>query len=132
MVPVQEFPDVFVVFAGDQGQLAPVHGNAFSRWLQLQKDAGVKHITLLQHEFARSTDPTLLDFLKTVRCHRPSRASLDEFFGGRLWECSPEAAIAKSMELERTTGKSFVFLTVTNGAAARWNQLRRQGMHHSV
>ena len=82
---LKEFPDVFVIFAGDQQQLPPVHGEGrFKRWQErMVQECGVKHITLQQHEFARSTDPDLLDFLHEVRVQRPTRQRLVDFFGER-------------------------------------------------
>ena len=79
---------------------------------------------MLQHEFARSTDPVLLDFLREVRTQRPDRHRLESFFGERMWGESEAWAIWRAMQLEGECGKPFCFLTVTNRAAARFNYLR--------
>lgn len=104
---LKEFPNVYVVFAGDMDQLQPVHGQGlFKRWIEkMVRDDGVRHVTLLQHEFARSTDPVLLDFLREVRTNRPDRARLNEFFGERMWGCDEWQAIQKSILLEQERQK---------------------------
>ncbi|CAK0795801.1 unnamed protein product, partial [Prorocentrum cordatum] len=70
-----------VVFAGDLSQLQPVGSGGFVRHF-LSND-GLQHIHMQTHEFARSKDPVLLDFLSDIRARQPTRRALKDFFGGR-------------------------------------------------
>eukprot|EP00439_Symbiodinium_sp_Y106_P044720 s710_g5.t1 len=49
-----------------------------------------------------------------------------EFFADRIWESDLQAAARKSLRMEVTENKKFMFLTVTNKAAAALNQARLQ------
>ena len=68
----------------------------------------------------------MLAFLNKIRCRQPSRAELEEFFADRIWESDLQAAARKSLRMEVTENRNFMFLTVTNKAAAALNQARLQ------
>ena len=90
---------------------------------------GASHVTLLPHEFARSKDPVLNQFLNHVRCHRPTREQLKEFFvRDRRWGEDMKRAVGMAQQwLTENPGKRFTFLTVTNDAA---NKLNRYFLQH--
>ena len=127
-------PHPFVCFVGDFQQLQPTTGDvSMQSTLTAMSEAGtLRHIQLQQHEFARSTDPQLLDFLRVVRAQQPSRDTLQSFFGARRLapndsKLRPESAIEvvkASMAFEERTEKTFTFLTVTNKAALKLNHTR--------
>ena len=54
---------------------------------------GAYHVTLKLHEFARSKDPVLLDFLGGVRTTQPTRSQLRRFFGTRAFGGNLEVAV---------------------------------------
>ena len=95
-------------------------------------DGTLRHVELQQHPLARSNDPTLLDFLATIREEQPSKNQIQAFFGNRRFaagkNCRKDShiasAVAESMRIEQETGKPFTFLTVTNQGARRINHTR--------
>lgn len=114
------------VFLADFQQLQLVRGAA-----QLQDDLGarvaggsLRHIELRQHEAARNADPVLLDFLRHIRRHQPSKGQIPHCFGNRRLPQDPRRAVAAAMRLERAAGRRFTFLTVTNRATHIVNAAR--------
>jgi hypothetical protein len=100
-------PGPYTIFVGDFQQLQPVTGVSSLQQILLEsvQRGALRHIALQQHEFARSKDPKLLDFLAVVRQHQPSRAQLRSFFGDRILSSDPAAAVAKAMEIEACLNK---------------------------
>ena len=113
----------FMVLAGDFSQLQPVSTNkkADSKTTLHEFTEKIGSITLLQHEYARSKDPILMDFLTAVRKEQPSRRDIKLFFGARHLKSSFDKAIAFSTRLEERTNKPVLWLTVTNAGAAKVN-----------
>ena len=66
----------------------------------------------------------MLDFLNWLRTHQPSSALLLNFFDGRKWSRTLDRAVAEALQLERTEGRKFTFLTVTNRGAFALNEAR--------
>ena len=119
-------PCPFVVFVGDFQQLQPIDGDdLLQRGLQEEEAAGgLCRIELQQHNAARSTDPDMLSFLAHARVHQPSRRTLEDFFAGRKLSRNLNRAAAEALRIERETGKSFTFLSVTNKGAEDLNLAR--------
>ena len=112
----------FVAIVGDFQQLQPVAGGGLLRDFV----AGLPHIHLAQHEYARSQDPKLLQFLGHIRKHQPSREELYDFFEGRCLSRKLPDAVAEALQLGRPIaegglGVPLLWLTVTNAGAARVN-----------
>lgn len=114
----------FVVLAGDFAQLQPVSKRRNKgETSKLQNFiSGVKTITLQAHEYARSKDPLLMDFLSSIRTTQPTREALRKFFDGKHLKQDLDNAIGKSINLEDTNQKPVTWLTVTNKGAAKVNQ----------
>ena len=121
-------PGPLLLFVGDEQQLQPVVGRPqLLEDLATEVAAGkARRVTLRQHEMARSVDPAMLAFLDKIRCRQPSRADLEEFFADRIWDSDLQAAARKSLRMEVTENRNFMFLTVTNKAAAALNLARLQ------
>ena len=120
-------PGPLVLFVGDEQQLQPVHGRPrlLLDLASLTEAGKARHVRLQQHEMARSVDPTMLTFLNKIRSKQPTRPELERFFRGRVWDSNIKDAVKKSYDIETTNhGKKFMFLTVTNKAAAALNQAR--------
>ncbi len=127
-------PHPFVMLVGDFQQLQPAFGEPeLKDTLEAMVEKGtLRHIELQQHPFARSNDPVLLDFLAKIREEQPSKDGIHEFFGSRRLAAGKNcrksedigSAVAASMQIERATGKSFTFLTVTNKGAQTVNHAR--------
>ena len=119
-------PAPVCVWAGDFSQLQSVTKETHMRDDMHREVAcgNLRHVELLQHEFARSNDESLLSFLSHVRSHQPTRSQLTEFFGPRRIPSDPDVATAAALRLEAQTGKRFTFLTVTNAAAEKYNAAR--------
>ena len=64
--------------------------------------------------------PNQADVLTT----QPSRATLQEFFRGRMLPSDPLVAANQAKLIEDETGKAFTFLTVTNRGALALNEAR--------
>ena len=116
-------PSPYVVFVGDFQQLQPVHGeHILHQDLQREEAAGqLRRIELQQHAAARSNDPEMLAFLAWARVHQPSRNCLENFFHGRRLSRDKDEAVQQAMRIERSSGKQFTFLTVTNRGAQSLN-----------
>eukprot|EP00973_Karenia_brevis_P087687 12161099-Karenia_brevis.AAC.1 len=92
----------------------------------------LRHIELQQHEYARSNDEVLLDFLSLIRDTQPNKAEIGQFFGHRRLaaglSCRKDEhiadAVAQAIRIERATGKMFTFLTVTNKGSLQINHTR--------
>ena len=119
-------PRPFVVLVGDFQQLQPIHGPH-----QLRLDLDRQHeqhqlatIQLQYHASARTVDPTMLAFLNHVRTAQPARATLEDFFRGRMLSSDPLTAATQAKLIEDETGKAFTFLTVTNRGALALNEAR--------
>lgn len=119
-------PGPFVVFVGDFQQLQPIDGE---NDLQAALDrnvggGGLRRIDIQQHAAARCTDELMLNFLRYIRTHPPSRALLRNFLLRRQLPKDLDRATRAAMALERSRGKSLTFLTVTNRGAALLNASR--------
>ena len=66
----------------------------------------------------RSKDEVHLEFLNRIRYKQPSREVLEEYFEGRRWRGSLDAAVGRSIEISRTSGQPFLWLCCTNRGAA--------------
>ena len=113
----------FVVLAGDFSQLQPVSTtrdkDAKSK---IQKFAArVNIIQLQQHEYARSKDPELMDFLRYIRTTQPMKSEVKSFFKSRALKGCLESVVRQTIALELQSNKSFIWLTVTNAGAAKVN-----------
>ena len=119
-------PEPFVVFVGDFQQLQPIDGEALlQEALDRQVSRGrVRKVQLQQHAAARYTDERMPDFLNWIRTHQPSRALLLNFFDGRKLSRTLDGAVAEALQLERTEGRKFTFLTVTNRGASALDEAR--------
>eukprot|EP00973_Karenia_brevis_P012164 1650592-Karenia_brevis.AAC.1 len=92
----------------------------------------LRHIELQQHEYARSNDAVLLDFLSKIRDTQPSKDEIAEFFGNRRLaedlSCRVGEhivdAVGQAIRIEAATGKMFTFLTVTNRGSLQINHTR--------
>jgi hypothetical protein len=113
----------FVVLAGDFSQLQPVSTNRSKTSKSVLQNFAekIKNIQLLQHEFARSKDPVLMDFLRLIRTKQPMKSDIQAFFGERALKGCLGSVVTKTIALELRTKKSFIWLTVTNAGAARVN-----------
>jgi hypothetical protein len=113
----------FVVLAGDFSQLQPVCSNRCKDDKSVLQTFAekIKKIQLLQHEFARSKDPVLMDFLRLIRTKQPMKSDIQSFFGVRALKGCLDSAITKTIALEFATKRSFIWLTVTNAGAAKVN-----------
>jgi hypothetical protein len=104
-----------VCIVGDFAQLQPVGGGLSMKTFAER----LRHIRLLQHEYARSKDPELLDFLRYVRTRQPSRPTLAAFFRGRAMPRTFASAVSFC---EREAGDDpFTWLTVTNNGSREVN-----------
>ena len=128
-------PGPFTAFVGDFQQLQPVAGQGVLQ--QTLQDAAqtqsLKHIELQQHEFARSKDPKLLDFLSLVRVRQPTRQRIQEFFGERRLPDNLPTAVQTAVAIEARLANNdsrvepkVTFLTVTNKEAKKANLARLQ------
>ena len=68
-----------VVLVGDLAQLQPIRGGRFMRDFLMSDD--IVTIEMEQHEFARTQDPKLLEFLHTIRTTQPRIPYIKRFFG---------------------------------------------------
>ena len=124
----------FVVLAGDFAQLQPVSNKRDKgETTKLQNFISkIETITLKAHEYARSKDPALMDFLSSIRATQPTRSTIRAFFEGRHFKRDLDHAIDQSIRLEDTNQKPVTWLTVTNKGAAKVNQTmlsRRCGLN---
>ena len=113
-----------MALAGDFAQLQPVGSkkkNSAKTSLQ-EFIEGLRTITLKPHEFARSKDPVLLDFLTSIRLAQPRKRAIKEFFKDRHLKLSLEKAIERSIQLESLNHKPVTWLTVTNAGSAKVNE----------
>ena len=127
-------PHPFVMLVGDFQQLQPAFGEAeLKNTIDIMLEQGqLRHIELELHAMARSTDPTLLDFLHEIRQEQPSKSRIAEFFSGRRLaadkNCKKDHHIAEavqdSIDIEKRNGVPFTFLTVTNQGAKIINHTR--------
>ena len=124
-------PGPVVAFVGDFQQLQPVTGQGALQ--EILQDAAAKgslrHTQLQQHEFARSKDAVLLNFLAACRVRQPARRQLEDFFGSRRLPADLPAAVSASLRIEaclnqEDSGRQVTFLTVTNKAARDINMER--------
>jgi hypothetical protein len=116
-------PCPFVAFVGDFQQLQPVKGRntLYEDLVRVERNGGLRTVELRQHAAARSTDPAMLHFLAHARQHQPTRSTLETFFRGRRLPKDLPSAVQQAIRLERATGKTFTFLTVTNKGAKAIN-----------
>ena len=99
-------------------------GAGTPRQQDLDKQVAANRIHLshfVQLQLARSV---MLAFLNTARCGQLSTECLEQFFADRVWPESCDRAVGKALEIGRATSKNFMFLTVTNKAAADINTAR--------
>ena len=121
-------PGPFLCFVGDFQQLQSISGdNSLQTALSKEVTKGVfPHVELRQHNDARSKDADLLNFLNHVRLKQPTRKCLKEFLGDELLSKHCGKAIEQIREWEEEHGTNITTLTVTNKAAAEFNERRLQ------
>lgn len=119
-------PGPFLCFVGDFQQLQPISGdNSLRSVLSNEVTKGVfPHVELKQHNYARSKDEDLLKFLNHVRLRQPTRRCLSDFLGDRLFSKDMGRAVNQVRDWEAEHGTNMTTLTVTNKAAADFNELR--------
>ena len=66
----------------------------------------------------RTSDPDHLLFLNRIRLKQPTREELEEYFADRHLRGGLEAAVAHGIELSRSSGEPFMWLTDHNIVAA--------------
>jgi len=127
-------PPPVCVWAGDFSQLQSVTKETSMRdAMQREVASGrLRHVELLLHEFARSTDESLLGFLSHVRSHQATRTQLLNFFGPRRLYSEVDTVTAAALRMEAQTGKRFTVLTVTNAAAQEYNAARLRAEFRAV
>ena len=81
-------------------------------------------IELQHHAAARCQDVALRDFLADIRLHAPTLDTLQAAFLARTLPLALEHAVPAAVQMEADMQKPVTFLTVTNAAAAKINQLR--------
>lgn len=107
-----------VVLSGDFAQLQPIgRGGAAARFCTKPE---VRQIVMEQHEFARSKDPVLLQFLRTVRSAQPSREQLRDFFGARYLGVNMRAAVQHCIRISGD-GPPMTWLTCLSKGANEVN-----------
>ena len=120
----------FVAIAADFQQLSPVvSGGLCEAFCNKMESVELKTVY-------RSTDPEHLVFLNRIRVGQPDRETLKEYFGDRHWKNeSLEDCVQRGMDIARSSGDPFVWLTSTNYGAAEVSRaaLRCLNVHaHSV
>ena len=106
-----------VIIVGDFSQLQPIRGGG-TLYKFVHQDK-MRKVTMEQHEFARSKDPILLDFLSKVRKSQPTRQDLRAFFGSRYLGQNLREAVRKCLAITGSNGIPMTWLTcLTKGAAA--------------
>ena len=116
MVGIRELPQKpLVVIGADYQQVAPIGGGELGRDICDQVETF--ELTVVH----RTTDTTLLDLLSIIRCGQPSKYALREFFGTRLLRQSISEAVAFGLNIQKQTGKLFVWLCVTNVGVRKVN-----------
>ena len=112
-----------VVFSGDLSQLQPVGSGGLVR--RFLGNDGLTHIHMETHEFARSKDSVLLDFLSGVRVRQPSKRAIKEFFGARHLGRDLPRAVAECRRISREAPPGdrdpATWLTCTNEGAQKVN-----------
>ena len=112
-----------VVFAGDLSQLQPVGSGGLIRSFLGNDD--LMHIHMETHEFARSKDAVLLDFLSGARVRQPSKGAIREFFGSRHLGRDLPRAVAECRRISREAPPGdrdpATWLTCTNAGAQKVN-----------
>ena len=120
-------PCPFVVFVGDFQQLQPLQGGPeLQTALERQRQENqILYVKLEHHEAARSVDPTMLDFLETVR---QDSSQLEELSSTSLKTAFclliQQLQLAAALTMEAQTHRQFTFLTVRNEGAASFNLAR--------
>ena len=110
---IQEQPHrPFTTIVADMQQLQPLVSGVFVRSLV----SSLQSVSL--ETVYRSKDATHLEFLHRIRFKQPTRPLLDEYFAGRIWRGSLEAAVGRSMDISRSAARPFIWLCSTNRGAA--------------
>ena len=123
LMSVLEMPHKpYMCLAGDFSQLQPVTTKEKKRNKTILQEftEQIPSVTLKQHEFARTKDPMLMDFLFSVRKKQPTRHMIKTFFADRHLKGPMQQAIATSIALD-TEDRQVTWLTVTNDGAATIN-----------
>ena len=117
MLGLAELPQKpFVVFTADFQQLNPVQGGGLMR--RICDDLPQKVLT----QIFRTNDDVLRNFCSIVRLQQPAKDEVVSFFGDRTFYCSLVQAVRHGIELHRSSGKMFTWLTVTNKGAEKVNR----------
>ena len=104
-----------VVIAGDLAQLEPIHGGKLLR--NFVVTPGLTKVTMEQHEFARSSDSVLLDFLALIRHQQPSKPFLLSWFGERYLGRDLRKAVRRCLAISGRDSAPMTWLTsLTKGA----------------
>ena len=110
---IKEQPHMpFLVVAADFKQLTPVvSGGLCQRFTECMRTVQLKTVY-------RSTDNDHLVFLNRIRSKQPDRQVLGDYFAERQWTCELIEAVQRGLDISKTDGKAFMWLTSTNKGAS--------------
>ena len=125
-VALGELPTTpFLLLSADMQQLQPVNGTSLAAALEHEVREGLLvAIELHLHAHARTSDATLLTFLQSLRTSTPSLHALRTFFADRVLPDDFKALAAWAVDFEKASKVVVTLLTVTNHAAAVFNNHR--------
>ena len=107
----------YTVVVADFQQLQPIDGGSFCQKFCERLEVLEQAVEL--KSVYRSSDQEHLVFLNTIRREQPTRARLEEYFGGRHWaDKSLEECVGMGLRMQEQTGAPFAWLTCTNAGAS--------------
>ena len=125
-VALGELPTTpFLLLSADTQQLRPVNATSLAAALEHEVSEGLlMAIELHLHAHARTSDAMLLTFLQSLRTSTPSLHALRTFFAERVLPDDFKALAAWAVDFEKASKVVVTLLTVTNHAAAVFNNRR--------
>ena len=108
-----------VVLVGDLKQMQPIRGGRFIKDFVESDD--IAKIVMEQHEFARTQDPRLLEFLHTIRTTQPKIPYIKNFFGNHYLGTHLAKAVHACLSLRTRDETPVTWLTCIGKGAMEVN-----------